>query len=160
MNSQLHFMCGKMASGKSTLSRELAEKYDAILLCEDEILSKLYPNEIKTISEYGEYSQRLKEMLRGYIIQMLTKGSDVVLDFPANTKEQREWFKGIYEDAWVKHTLHFVDKSDDICKLQLIQRSKGLPEGTPFTSEKEFDMITKYFQKPENSENFNIIRYG
>lgn len=160
MNNQLHFMCGKMASGKSTLSKELAKKYDAILLCEDDILLKLYPNEIKTISEYVEYSKRLKEMIKEHIVSMLTNGCNVVLDFPANTKAQREWFKEVFEEAWVKHTLHFIDKSDEVCKSQLAIRSKGLPKGAPFTTEKEFDMITKYFQMPEDSESFNIIRYG
>ncbi|MCG3714684.1 ATP-binding protein, partial [Aliarcobacter butzleri] len=41
-----------MASGKSTLSKKLAEENNAILLSEDEILKKLYPDEIKTIEDY------------------------------------------------------------------------------------------------------------
>jgi len=159
MNSQLHFICGKMASGKSTLSKELAQEHNAILLSEDEILAKLYPNEIKNISEYIEYSGRVKKMLKEYIIDTLKNDCNIVLDFPANTKEQREWFKEIFQEAWVNHTLHFIDKSDETCKTQLTFRSKDLPKDTPFTSEKEFDMITKYFEEPQKSENFNIIRY-
>lgn len=159
MENQLHFMCGKMASGKSTLSKELAKKYNAILLSEDEILSKLYPNEITTIPEYVEYTRRVKGMLKEHIIDILAKSSSVVLDFPANTKEQRKWFRDIFQKAEVKHTLHFVDKSDNICKQQLLKRSKGLPKNAPFTTEKEFDMITKYFEKPEKAENFHIIKY-
>ncbi len=31
----LHLLCGKMASGKSTLSKELTKKHSAILLVED-----------------------------------------------------------------------------------------------------------------------------
>lgn len=159
MNNQLHFMCGKMASGKSTLAKELAVKYDAILFCEDDILKTLYPNEINTISKYVMYSKRLKVMLKGHIVEMLKQGNNIVLDFPANTKEQRRWFRGVFEEAWVKHTLHLIDKDDDICKRQLSYRSKDLPKGLPFTTEKEFNMITAYFEEPHESEKFNIARY-
>ena len=35
MAPTLHFMCGKMAAGKSTLAKKLAEQHGAILICED-----------------------------------------------------------------------------------------------------------------------------
>jgi predicted kinase len=34
--AKLFFLCGKMAAGKSTLARELAQKHDAVLLVQDE----------------------------------------------------------------------------------------------------------------------------
>jgi predicted kinase len=160
MGNRLHFLCGKMASGKSTLSKKLKEENDAILLCEDEILKKLYPTEIQTIQDYVTYSSRVKESLKEPIIDMLKKGSNVVLDFPANTKKQRDWFKEIYQEACVEHTLHYVDKSDDICKAQLKIRNKDLPKGSAFTTDEEFDAITKYFEEPCNDEDFEVIRYG
>lgn len=52
MKNKLYLMCGKMASGKSTLSKKLAEENNAILLSEDEILKKLYPDEIKSYQNY------------------------------------------------------------------------------------------------------------
>ena len=83
----------------------------------------------------------------------------VVLDFPAYTKDQRNWFRAIYERANASHILHFVDVGNDICKRQLKERSKDKPEGSAFTSDAEFDAITKYFQAPSEDEGFNIIRY-
>jgi len=43
MAPTLHFMCDKMAAGKSTLSRRLAEQHEAVLICEDIRLQQLYP---------------------------------------------------------------------------------------------------------------------
>lgn len=157
--SKLHFLCGKMAAGKSTLSKELSKKYEAILLCEDEILSKLYPEEITTIQEYVKYSTRVKEMLKDHIIELLEKGNSVVLDFPANTIEQRAWFRDIFTGAKVEHTLHFIDRSDDVCKAQLRKRNENLPNNAPLTSEETFDAITQYFQIPKEEEGFNIEVY-
>lgn len=42
----LHLMCGKIASGKSTLAKALATEHAAILLSEDHWLSRLYPQQI------------------------------------------------------------------------------------------------------------------
>ncbi len=155
----LHFFCGKMAAGKSTLAIELAKANNAILLIEDDWLSHLYPEEITDIPEYIRYSVRLKNILSGHVASLLSHGVSVVLDFPANTKDQRNWFRDIYEQASASHTLHFVDVSNDICKRQLKERSKYKPEGSAFTSDAEFDAITKYFQTPSEDEAFTIIRY-
>ena len=83
----------------------------------------------------------------------------MVLDFPGNTKDQRVWFRSLFEQANVHHVLHYVDKSDEICKKQLKLRSKNKPEGTAFTTDEEFTAITQYFQAPSESEGFNIKRH-
>lgn len=155
----LHFLCGKMASGKSTLAKILAEKHNAILIVEDEWLSELYPDEITNIPEYLQYSSRLQNLLSNHIKSLLSSGVSVVLDFPANTENQRNWFRSIFEQSNTLHVLHFVDKNDVKCKQQLKMRSKNMPEGSAFTTEAEFDAINKYFQAPLEAEGFNIIRY-
>ena len=156
----LHFFCGKMASGKSTLAKELAEKYNAILIVEDDWLSELFPNEITNIPEYIQYSSRLKNALSNHIKSLLSSGASVVLDFPANTENQRNWFRSLFEQTNTSHILHFVDKNNEQCKQQLKERNKNKSEGTAFTSDEEFDAITQYFQAPLETEGFNIIRYG
>lgn len=156
--STLFFLCGKMASGKSTLSKKLSVEYDAILLSEDAMLSVLYPSEITTIEAYVRYSSRLKEVLKDPIISLLKNGNSVVLDFPANTKKQRSWFREIFESADVAHTLHFIDREDAVCKAQLKERNKTLPKGAPMKSEETFDAITKYFEIPQKEEGFNVVK--
>ncbi|WP_145974153.1 AAA family ATPase, partial [Thalassobacter stenotrophicus] len=41
-NGTLIFFCGKMGAGKSTLAKRLAEEKGAVLISEDDLLSKLY----------------------------------------------------------------------------------------------------------------------
>jgi predicted kinase len=152
----LHFFCGKMAAGKSTLARKLAEENSAILLVEDEWLAQLFPSEIATISDYIKYAPRLKKVMLSHVIALLSRDVSIVLDFPANTVEQRQWFRGLYETAKVAHILHYLDVSDEVCKRQLKERSRGKPEGSAFTTDAEFEAITQYFQPPSNSEGFNM----
>lgn len=156
----LHFFCGKMAAGKSTLARKLAEKNNVILLVEDEWLSHLFPDEITTISDYIKYAPRLQKVILSHVISLLSHGISVVMDFPANTVNQRQWFRGLYETANVAHTLHYLDVSNDVCKRQLRERSMGKPEGSVFTTDAEFEAITKYFQPPSKKEGFNMLVHG
>jgi len=160
MEVTLHFFCGKMAAGKSTLARDIAMKENAILLSEDNWLIHLYPEEIIDISGYIKYSSRLKNILSTHIESLLSHGVSVVLDFPGNTIEQRNWFRALYQKVDVAHILHFIDISNEKCKSQLKERSKDKPEGTAFTSEADFDAITKYFQAPSKDEGFKIIKYN
>jgi len=158
-SAKLIFLCGKMASGKSTLARELAQRENAILLVQDEFLDHLFPGEITDISGFVKYSSRLKNALAPHVCALLSKGVSVVLDFPGNTRAQRAWFRELFEHANAMHELHFVDASDAVCKIQLKERTKHLPAGTPWTTEAEFDAITASFRPPSEDEGFHVIRH-
>ncbi len=156
---KLMFLCGKMAAGKSTLARDLAERENAVLLAQDEFLDHLFPGEITDIPGFVKYSTRLKNALTPHVCALLSKGVSVVLDFPGNTMAQRAWFRGLFERANVEHELHFVDASDALCKRQLRGRSQGLPPGAPWTTDAEFEAVTAYFQPPAEDEGFHVVRH-
>jgi len=130
-----------------------------VLLVQDDWLSHLFPGEILDVPDYLRCSARLNAALTPLIVSLLSRGTAVVLDFPGNTTKQRAWFRQLIEAAGVEHELHFIDASDDVCKRQLRERSAGLPDGTPWTTEAEFDAITAYFQPPTVEERFNVIRH-
>jgi len=90
---KLLFLCGKMAAGKSTLSKALAEREDAVLLILDEFLDQLFPGEIVDIAAFVTYSSRIRNALAPHICSLLSRGMSVVLDFPGNTRNQRIWFR-------------------------------------------------------------------
>lgn len=158
--AKLMFLCGKMAAGKSTLSRDLAELENAVLLVQDEFLERLFPEEIIDIPAFLKYSARLRDALGPHIRALLSSGISVVLDFPGNTRSQRAWFRELFEASGADHALHFIDASDAVCKRQLRERSKGLPPGTAWTTDAEFDAITAYFEPPAIEERFHVIRHA
>ena len=153
------FFWGKMAAGKSTLARNLAVRENAVLLVQDDFLNALFPGEATDIPAFLKCSSRLKNALTPHVCALLSKGISVVLDFPGNTKLQRAWFRELIERANVEHELHFVDASDALCKSQLRERSTGLPAGTPWTRDADFEAITAHFQPPTEAENFNVVRH-
>lgn len=157
--AKLIFLCGKMGAGKSTLSKELARRAHAVLLVQDELLDHLFPGEITDIPGFVRYSTRLKNALGPHVGALLSMGVSVVLDFPGNTRAQRAWFRELFERAGAGHELHFVDASDALCKRQLRERSKDLPEGAPWTTDAEFEAVTAYFQPPSEDEGFHVVRH-
>jgi predicted kinase len=150
-----------MAAGKSTPAKRLAEGEGAVLLAQDELLEQLFEGEIVDLAAFVKYSGRLQAAIGPHIISLLSTGVTVVLDFPANTKRQREWFRQLIEQAGAEHELHLIIASDDLCRRQLKLRSEslGLPTGTKWTNEAGFDEVTAYFDPPAEDERFRVVRH-
>ena len=159
-SAKLIFLCGKMAAGKSTLARNLASRENAILFVQDDLLESLFPGEITDIHAFVRCYSRLKNALAPHICALLSKGISVVIDFAAATKAQRGWFRELIDRTDAPHELHFLDVSDDLCKSQLRDRSKGLRAGTPWTTDADFEIVNAYFQPPSEDEKFNVVRHS
>ncbi len=160
MKPTLHFLCGKMAAGKSTLARKLAGEHRAVLISEDIWLQRLFPEEIREFADYLNYSARLKTVVAPLIIELLEKGISVVLDFPANVPKTRNWIRELFETANADHVLHFVNTGNDQCLEQLAIRNREKPEGSKEMTVEEFEFVTSFFVAPSLEENFTILEYG
>lgn len=156
----LIFFCGKMGAGKSTLSARIARERKAVLISEDDWLAALFPGEINDFNDYIRYSARLKPVLRSHVEQMLMAVTNVVLDFPGNTRKQRAWFKDIFSRHGIPHELYYLEVDDEVCLKQLKQRQKEQPERARFDSEEVFKKVTGYFEPPAESEGFNVVVVG
>lgn len=152
----LIFFCGKMGAGKSTKSRQIAEEKNAVLLSEDEWLESLYPNKIHSLKDYLEYSNRLKPLVKSLVQNMLNAGAVVVMDFPANTTSQREWFKSIFSQIDAPHELIYLNVSNEICLKQIKKRRLEHPERALTDTEAMFEQVTKHFREPASNEGFNV----
>ena len=110
---------GKMGAGKSTKSKQVSQDRNAILISEDEWLSTLYPNQITSFDDYLHYSSVLKPLVKTHVVNILRVGADVVMDFPANTVNQRKWFKELISEANAPNELIYLNVSNEICLKQI-----------------------------------------
>ena len=156
---RLTFFCGKMGSGKTTLSKELANKDNTVLLSEDDWLESLYPGKITSLESYIEHSNLLKPQIKKLVQSILLIGSDVVMDFPANTQGQRLWFRGIFSEIGAPHTLIYLDLSNEACLKQIEKRRIEQPERAKTDTKEMFEAVTKYFVAPEANEQFNVVKH-
>ncbi|MDI1284808.1 MAG: ATP-binding protein [Reyranella sp.] len=152
----LHLLCGKIASGKSTLAKRLAARPLTVLISEDHWNSTLFPDEIKTIDDYAKYSARVRSAMGPHVVSLLKAGLSVVLDFQANTPAVRRWMRTLIDGADAAHELHFLDVPDEACKRRL--RARNAAGEHPYqASEADFELFTRYFVPPAEGEQFNVI---
>lgn len=156
----LYFFCGKMGAGKSTKSKQIAIDKDAVLLSEDEWLSSLYSNQIASFEDYIKFSAQLKPLVKKHVQNILGVGTDVVMDFPANTQKLRKWFLDIASEVNSSHQLIFLNLSNEQCLGQIAQRRDEQPERAAFDTEEVFIHVTKFFEAPEASEGLNILEFS
>lgn len=151
----LHILCGKIASGKSTLAGQLSAMPATVLISEDVWLADLFGAEMASIKDYVRCSARLRTVMEPHIAALLLAGVSIALDFPANTPETRLWMKRLIDAAGAEHTLHFLNVSDETCMQRLRHRNaSGLH---PFSvSDEQFEAITRHFVPPSAEEGFQI----
>jgi predicted kinase len=152
----LYLLCGKIAAGKSTLARRLADRPATLVITMDHWMSALFPCENRTIEDFARLSARLRDAMAPHVVDILRQELSVVLDFPANTVSWRSWMRSLITKAGVAHELHVLNVPDAICKERLQQRNNG-GEHPYQVSEESFELFTGYFVPPGPAEGFNVI---
>lgn len=152
----LHMLCGKIASGKSTLAARLASQEGTVLIAEDDWLAALFSGEMSSASDYLRCAPKLRAVMGPHIAALLTAGVSVVLDFPANTVENRAWMRGILAATGAAHRLHLLDAPDALCLARL--RGRNAQGDHPFAAtEAQFHRFSKHFVAPMPEEGFTIV---
>lgn len=155
----LYLICGKIAAGKSTLARKLAERPKTLLIALDDWMSVLFPTENRTIEDFARYSARMRTAMAPHIISILRQDVSVVLDFPANTVMWRTWMRSLIAQAGVAHELHVLDFPDALCKQRLRQRNADASH--PYQVDEEtYDLFMSYYVPPSADEGFTIVRHS
>ena len=95
----LHLLAGKIAAGKSTLAADLGRAPNTVVVSEDEWLSALFGDEMRALADYVRFSSRLRTALEPHLIDLLSSGVSVVLDFAANTPDTRAWMRELFTRA-------------------------------------------------------------
>ena len=154
-NTQLHMLCGQIASGKSTLAANLAAAPNTIRISEDEWLAGLFADQMVSLADYVRCSAKLRTVMGPHVVSLLRTGLSVVLDFPANTLEQRAWMRDLFVAADAGHTLHYLEVPDAICKARLQERNAAGDH--PFAAtDAQFAQVAKHFVAPTPEEGFNV----
>lgn len=152
----LYLFCSKIASGKSTLARQIADRPATLLVSEDRWMAGLFADELHTLDDYVRCSARLRATIGPHVVDLLRHGLSVALDFPANTVAYRRWMRSLIDEAGVAHELHVFDVPDDVCKQRLHRRNAR--DDTAFrVSDAQFDAFTSHFVPPSPDEGFTVI---
>ena len=89
---------------------------------------------------------------------ILSSGTDVVLDFPGNTRRQRAWFRQLADEVRAPVKLMFLDVPDELCLERIEQRAIEQPERAATDTAELFHQVTGYFEAPGDDEGFEVVR--
>lgn len=100
-------------------------------------------------------ARQIREVVGPLVIDLLRAGVTVVLDFPANTPQDRQWLRGLADVVGVSHCVHYIEVGDDTCRARLhLRNQRGEHEFA--ATDAEFDLITSYFCAPGEGEGLRI----
>lgn len=154
----LHLLCGKIASGKSTLAAELARAPGTVLVAEDAWLGGLFADQMASVADYARCASMLRRVMGPHLCDLLNAGVSVVLDFPANTVQTRAWMKEILARTQAPHQLHLLATSDAVCLARL--RARNARGDHPFAvTEEQFQQVSAHFVPPAPEEGFAIVAH-
>ncbi|HYU79864.1 MAG TPA: AAA family ATPase [Vicinamibacterales bacterium] len=156
----LHFICGKAGSGKTTLARKLGRDLPAVVICEDEWLSRI-AEPINNLSDYLKAAARCRSVLAPHVAELLKLGVSVVFDFAGNTRRDRLWVRSIFETAGADHVLHYLPAADATCRARVHLRNETRPDGVFFgvVTDEQVDEVNRYFDAPGVDERFNVVEH-
>lgn len=85
----LHLTVGLPCSGKTTLARQIEQKYSALRLTPDEWHTRLYGQDIDE-KDHSKRHDLVESMLGEVAARVLVLGVDVILDFGCWVRSQRD----------------------------------------------------------------------
>lgn len=155
----LHMLCGKIASGKSTLAAKLGGRDGTVTLVEDDWLFALFADQMSSPSDFLRCSGKLRAAIGPHVVALLNAGVSVVLDFQANTVESRAWMRGLLDQTQADHALHVLDVPDEVCLQRLHQRNTA--NDHPFAAtEAQFHLFSRHFVLPSPDEGLRLVQHS
>ncbi|CAG7659064.1 AAA family ATPase [Paenibacillus allorhizosphaerae] len=143
----LHLTVGLPCSGKTTLARQLEQKYSALRLTPDEWHTRLYGQDIE--EEGHEKKHDLVEsMLWEVAARVLVLGVDVILDFGCWVRSQRDDMRLRATQLGADFRIHFLDASEEILLTRLADRNAQLPDGAFRITEGNLKEYAVIFEPP------------
>jgi len=145
--------CGKICSGKSTWAEKLRKENRAVILSIDEIMLALF------CGNAGEKHDVYVERARGYLYQksleIISAGTDVVLDWGFWTKAERDFARSFYGSHGITNEFYYIGVDDDEWRRRIDKRNRDILAGKSdayYIDEGLAAKFTAIFEKPDPSE--------
>lgn len=156
--STVHFLCGFMGFGKSTVARRLAAQYNAVVLNDDEFICELFGRDLPqnefdaAHAKVSRFTWKLGERIAG-------AGGNVIFDCGF-------WSRASRADA-VERMGHFCENIQfhqiecdmETAKQRVLNRSRNDKSALKI-DEATFDALAHRYEPIGSDENLNVIYYN
>jgi len=154
-------ICGKVCSGKSTYTKKIKEKYNAVVLSCDDLMLTLFDEQLG--NNHDAILNKCKEYLYGLAEQIVETGTNVILDFGFWYKSERDDIRNYFNEKQIKTDMHFIDIDDETWKRNIEKRNQKVKENNVKSYYIDENMISRFereFETPDKSEVDYIVDHS
>lgn len=146
-------ICGKICSGKTFYCKNLQQRYNAVLLSCDEIESQIFHHSLG--ENHDIVAVDIQKYLHKKAIDIISVGSNVVLDWGFWTKAERESVTRYYKLNNIAYEWHYVDVSDATWEGNIASRNESVISGKSddyYVDDGLLNKIKSLFEIPSKDE--------
>ncbi len=145
--TKLYLICGFLGAGKTTYSRALAAKENAIHLNPDEWCMKLFSKKAYEQNWSECFSQTIDRLWQE-IKDAALCNQDVIFDMGFWTKESRDEARKRALELGLESEVHYVYAPDEVLKERISHRTGVIAENNL----RQFDSVKQSFEPPQPDE--------
>jgi hypothetical protein len=153
-----YVICGFIGAGKTTFARKLEKETKAIRITKDEWIIKIFGNKIASDKNFEEYDKNVTGLARDIAFKILESGGDVIIDEGFWAKSERDDLRRKILNVGAKPIIYYVECPLAKMRERVVSRSKNPPSDSFEINEEMFNSYLKYWQPPEEDEEFILAK--
>ena len=156
MSNTIHMVLGRQGAGKSTYSKALAKKVNAVYFSIDEWMWQLYGDDMPksmNLRWIMERVGRCEHRIRDLTNQVYDSGSCVVLDLGFTKLSNRDSFYSLASESNASIQVHYLKAPHSVRKQRVMERNNAKGETYSFeVTPSMFDFMEGEFHSPLDRE--------
>ena len=145
--------CGRICSGKSTYAQKLKDQLGAVILSIDELMLDILGSD--TGDRHDEYVRRTEQYLYKKSAEIVSAGTDVILDWGFWTRKGRDFAREFYRSRGIANEIHFISVDDEEWQRRVDRRNVEVAAGRSdayFIDEGLARKFAHIFEAPDTDE--------
>ncbi len=147
-------MCGLAFSGKSTLSRKIAERNGYKLIAFDKLWVKT--EKVREVPQGAEGWRLIRDLAQEEVLATLKSGTSVIYDDNNPRKEHREELREVARKAGVESFVIYLDTSLDVIRAR--EEANRTLQDRHDVDPANFEKVLKDLEPPTSDENVIVFK--
>ena len=156
--STIHFLCGYMGFGKTTIARKLSIQYNAVILNDDEFMCELFGRNLPE-KEFRSTHEKITEFTWKLAERIISVGGNVMFDRGFWSRQSRQIAMERAKYFCDSLLFHQIECDMEIAKKRVLNRTLTDPTALEI-DENTFDIFAKRYEPISPDENLNVIYYN